>query len=160
MDRDCLDKNLNTILVETFRSILKVEEKMLCSGGKMNLSISEIHLLEAVSNIGGDGATISALAAALDIGLSSVTIAVNKLEKKGYVTKTKGVEDGRTVYVTLTPPGEKVSRVHAAFHKRMIRSITGNMNEHEEETMYKMLVNLNEYFKRNLTSLEEKAKNT
>jgi DNA-binding MarR family transcriptional regulator len=154
MDKEKLDMSLNSILVETFRTILKVEENMVRSSGRLNLSISEIHLLEAVSNAGENGATISEIAAALDIQLSSVTIAVNKLEKKGYVAKAKGVEDGRTVYVSLTPSGEKVSRVHSAFHKRMIRNITKNINEEEEKTMYKMLVNLNRYFRQSLSHLE------
>lgn len=155
MINENLDNSLNQVLVETFRSILKVEEQMVRSDGKLNLSISEIHLLEAVANAGSNGATITDIAAALDIKLSSVTIAVNKLEKKGYVTKRKGIEDARTVYVSLTPRGEKVNRVHLAFHKKMIRSITNTLSTHEEEIIYKVLVNLNEFFKKNLSRIED-----
>ncbi len=154
MEKEKLDLNLNSLLVETFRTILKVEENMVRSNGRMDLSISEIHLLEAVANGGENGATISELAAALKIQLSSVTIAVNKLERKGYVAKTKGIEDGRTVYVSLTPNGEKVCRVHKAFHRRMIRNITENITEAEEETMVKMLEKLNAYFQKSLDHLE------
>lgn len=82
MNKEKLDNSLNQVLVETFRTILKVEEQMLRADGKLNLSISEIHLLEAVAKAGDGGATISEIAAALDIKLSTVTIAVNKLEKK------------------------------------------------------------------------------
>lgn len=155
MNKEKLDNSLNQVLVETFRTILKVEEQMLRADGKLNLSISEIHLLEAVAKAGDGGATISEIAAALDIKLSTVTIAVNKLEKKGYVTRRKGIEDGRTVYVSLTQRGEKVDRVHSAFHKKMIRNITKNLTADEEETVYKVLVNLNDFFKQNLSRLEE-----
>lgn len=71
------------------------------------------------------------------------------------MTRRKGIEDGRTVYVSLTQRGEKVDRVHSAFHKKMIRNITKNLTADEEETVYKVLVNLNDFFKQNLSRLEE-----
>ena len=60
MDAFC--EHLNTVLVETFRSILKVEEKALQQTSKLDLSISELHLVEAVGRCGGEGRTISGIA--------------------------------------------------------------------------------------------------
>ncbi len=84
-----LDENLNGLLVDTFRSILKVEEKSIKAMGVNDLSINELHMLEAVGKQGPDGATVSAIAQELDITLPSTTVAVNKLEKKGYVKKSR-----------------------------------------------------------------------
>ena len=39
---------LNDLLVDTFRSILKVEEQMLQKHLTLNLSINEMHLIESV----------------------------------------------------------------------------------------------------------------
>ena len=46
------------------------------------MSISELHLVEAVGKCGGEGRTISGIAKELDITLPSVTVAINKLMKK------------------------------------------------------------------------------
>jgi hypothetical protein len=48
---DSFEKELNDILVDTFRSILKVEEDTL-KRTLIDLSISELHLLEAVGKNG------------------------------------------------------------------------------------------------------------
>ena len=74
----------------------------------IDLSINEMHMLEAVGK--GERTnteTISEIAEDLGITLPSVTVAINKLVKKGYVEKLRGEEDGRIVYVTLTKQGKK-----------------------------------------------------
>ena len=47
------EKELNDLLVQTYRSIGEMEEQMVCTSKQMNLSISEIHLLEAVGDTAG-----------------------------------------------------------------------------------------------------------
>ncbi len=79
------EKELNEILVDTFRTILKVEEATLKGTGRIDLSISEMHLLETVGKYKEEGATISDIAQELGITLPSVTVAINKLARKGYV---------------------------------------------------------------------------
>ena len=106
---DAFSRELNDLLTDAFWSVLKIEEQaanMLAHG---DLSISELHLLEAVSKDETQGRSISALAADLKITLSSVTIAVNKLVKKGYVEKIRSEVDGRQVFVKLTKMGRKVN---------------------------------------------------
>ena len=103
---DSFEKELNEILVDTFHAILQVEENTL-KRTKIDLSISELHLLEAAGKSEKQGRTISKLAQELDITLPSVTVAINKLLKKGYVTKAHSGEDARMVYVVLTKQGRK-----------------------------------------------------
>mgnify|MGYP000984432289 CR=1 FL=1 len=52
---DKFDAELNTVLVDTFKSILKVEEISLKNKGLKDLSISEMHLLEEVGKGGRKG---------------------------------------------------------------------------------------------------------
>ncbi len=141
-----LDALLNTALVDTFKNILKLEEKMIRANSRLNLSISEMHLLESVGKSDDNGRTISEIASDLDIKLSSVTIAVNKLTSKGYVSKSRGVDDGRTVIVKLTQRGKKVDHIHKGFHRRMIHNITSILNSEEEAIVIKVLHRLNDYF--------------
>ena len=98
---DAFSRELNILLVDTFRSILKMEERMLKDGSGIDLSIHEMHVLEAVGQ-GSRPRTISDIARDLDITLPSATIAINKLARKGYVEKSRGTSDKRQVLVTLT----------------------------------------------------------
>ena len=82
---DAFSKELNDLLTDAFWSVLKIEERAANTVANGDLSISEMHMLEAVSKDEEYGRTISELAADQQITLSSVTIAVNKLVKKGYV---------------------------------------------------------------------------
>ena len=97
-----LEEQLNDLIVDAYRSILKVEETILKRSDNIDLSINEMHMLEAVGKGKNKPKTISEIAEDLGITLPSVTVAINKLVKKGYVEKLRGEEDARIVYVTLT----------------------------------------------------------
>lgn len=153
MDAFC--EHLNTVLVETFRSILKVEEKALQQTSKLDLSISELHLVEAVGRCGGEGRTISGIAKELGITLPSVTVAINKLMKKGFVEKCRCRSDGRSVRVTLTKLGQKAQAAHAYFHRRLVRSVAKELTSEEKSAMIKGMVKLNDFFKQKLNEMED-----
>jgi MarR family transcriptional regulator len=140
------DNELNKMLVDTFRSILKIEEISLQDKGLQDLSISEMHLLEAVGKNKEEGRTVSDIAEELKITPPSVTNAINKLEKKGYVQKNRSKKDGRVVYITLTRLGKKMDSVHKYFHEQMIRSINKELNAKEKEIFLKGLKGINDYF--------------
>jgi DNA-binding MarR family transcriptional regulator len=150
---DSFEKELNDILVDTFRSILKVEEETL-KKTLIDLSISELHLLEAVGKNREQGRTISELAQELDITLPSVTIAIKKLLKKGYVTKVKSGEDGRMVYVVLTKQGRKVDNAHRYFHRQMVRQVSSEFSEEEKQILARGIAKLDEFFKKKISEME------
>ena len=131
------EEQLNEVIVDTYRSILRVEENILKRSDQTDLSISEIHMLEAVGKGEDRRRTISELAEVLNITLPSVTVAINKLMKKGYVEKVRGEEDGRIVYVSLTRQGRRIDSAHRYFHESMVRSIIRDMTESEMQALYK-----------------------
>ena len=151
---DAFATQLNKTLVDTYRSITKVEEQALKNTGKMDLSISEMHLIEAVGKDKACGRTISDIAQELGITLPSVTVAINKLVKKGYVEKVKGENDARTVYVKLTKSGSKMDAVHRYFHEQMVRKISEGFSDGEKETLLKGIQKLNDFFKKSLAEEE------
>ena len=116
---------------------MRVEENILKRSDQTDLSISEIHMLEAVGKGKDRRRTISELAEVLNITLPSVTVAINKLMKKGYVEKVRGEEDGRIVYVSLTRQGRRIDSAHRYFHESMVRSIIRDMTESEMQALYK-----------------------
>ncbi|HML47392.1 MAG TPA: MarR family transcriptional regulator [Clostridia bacterium] len=149
--------HLDALLQGAFQSVLSIEERMLSRMGQFNLSINEVHLLDAVGKAQPEGITIGELAKALSLTPPSVTVAVNKLAHKELVQKTKGAQDGRTVRITLTETGVKVSRIHHRFHLNMVRGIAGDMTDSEKEILLRAMVRLNEYFEKKLIANPAKA---
>ena len=104
---DPFSRELNELLVSTYREITRIEELVLRGLSKNTLSISELHMLDVV---GSKGCTVTDIAQSMGISMPSATIAVKKLEKKGYVTKEKDVSDARKVLIRLTIEGRKIRR--------------------------------------------------
>lgn len=144
------EEQLNEVIVDTYRSILRVEENILKRSDQTDLSISEIHMLEAVGKGKDRRRTISELAEVLNITLPSVTVAINKLMKKGYVEKVRDEEDGRIVYVSLTRQGRRIDSAHRYFHESMVRSIIRDMTESEMQALYKGVMKLDTFLKEQL----------
>lgn len=154
---DTFDHELNKLLVDTYRSIIKVEESTIKNIKAMDLSINEMHLLESVGKK-EESLTISDIAQDLNITLPSVTIAINKLLKKGYVQKVKCTDDGRKVNVTLTKTGRKINSAHAYFHEQMIKNISREFAKEEKEILLKGISKLNEFFVRKAEELGAKSR--
>lgn len=153
-------QKLNDLLVNTFQSILKVEEQVLRSTGETELSMSEVHVIESA----GKGypmplrqnpvftpdevtqQTIKDIADDLDITMPSVTVAVNKLVKKGYLEKLRSPEDGRKVFVGLTDKGQRVYRLHRRFHDLMVNRVSRIFSEDEQAILIRAIEKLDSFF--------------
>ncbi len=144
---EAFDNELNTALVETFNNILKVEENAVKKSA-INLSIGEMHLIEAIDKGDNTGRSISDIANELDITLPSVTVAINKLHKKGYVEKIRCEQDKRVVYILLTRKGKKINSVHRFFHQTMIRNISSQLTKEEKNVFIKGIKNINDFFRK------------
>lgn len=152
---DSFSSQLNAILVDTFNNILKFEEDLLKQSTNIDLSINEMHLIEHVGKNKNDGRTISDLAQSLNITLPSVTVAINKLAKKGYVKKEKSLTDGRVVYVRLTDKGLRIDKIHQYFHVKMVKDISKEMTDEEKEVLIHGMEKLNGFFKKKLSRLSD-----
>lgn len=96
-------ETLNSLLVDTFNAILKVEERSLRVGLTDTVTVTEMHILDA---IGDDGVrTVTELAAAAMVTVSTMTIAINRLEGKKLVERVRDTADRRVVRVRLTEAG-------------------------------------------------------
>ena len=144
------EEQLNAVIVDTYRSILKVEETILKRSDKIDLTINEMHLIESVGKGKNKQRTISEIAEDLGITLPSVTVGINKLMKKGYVEKIRSEEDARIVYVSLTRMGQKIDSVHRYSPESLVRSIIRDMSEEEQQALYKGIMKLDQFLKEQL----------
>lgn len=143
---DPFEETFNDFLVNVFNSILKSEEALIRRSGDDGVSISELHLLDAVGRCDSAHNTVSDLGAALGITNPSVTVAVNKLVRKGCLTKARSGRDGRAVQITLTPRGEELNARHRQFHQRMVRYASSRLSEEEKAALLSGVRKLGTYF--------------
>ena len=136
---------VNELLVETFNDILQIEQKALKEGVLNDLSITEIHTIDAIGMY--ECRTMTEVAQELKITLGTLTAAINKLLKKGYVDRKRGEEDRRSVMIALTRKGKLAFRIHDQFHSEMVKATIDGLNEEEEEILIKSLEKLNIFFK-------------
>ena len=141
---------LNHILIEVYHNILRLEEISLKKNSRINLTINEMHLIECVGKAGDAGITVSELAENLHITRPSATIAVNKLERKGYLVKNSCRSDGRVVFVTLTANGRRIDAYHKYYHRNMVKAISEGFTEEEKKTLLRTVDNLNNFFKKSI----------
>ena len=98
------EAQLNGFLVNVFNDILRLEEASIRKGPCKNLSVSEMHVLEAVekSSVDASGAAgMAEVAAHLSITSGTLSVAVKTLEQKGYLVRSRGSRDKRRVTVAL-----------------------------------------------------------
>lgn len=143
MEYENFENEFNSLLVETFHNILKTEMQLINNITKTELSMREIHLIEVVSK---KNITISDIAKNFEITNASVTVMVNKLADAGYITKQKGTQDARNIFLKLTEKGEAINLEHYNFHKKMIEKISKNFTGLEREVLYSSVKALNELF--------------
>lgn len=136
---------LNELLVDTFNDILTIEQKALQSGMFSDISVTEIHTIEAIGMYGSR--TMSEVANILDITVGTLTTAISHLVRKEYVIRTKSEEDRRVVYISLTKKGKLAYRVHEKFHMDMVKATIEGLQQEEEEILIKSLDKLNNFFK-------------
>ena len=129
-------KILNELLVQLFNDILQIEEKSLKNGPLSDLSVTELHTIEAIGMY--KERTMTEVAQDLKITVGTLTTAINKLIKKGYVDRKRIEEDRR---------GKLAYRIHEKFHNDMINETISGLREDEEEILISSLERLNVFFK-------------
>lgn len=136
-------KKINDILVNLFNVVLKLEEKALKESTRRDLSLTELHTLVAIGR--GKAKTMSQVAAALKISVSTLTAAINKLVKKGYVERFRIPEDRRIVKIKLTDEGASAVQEHEDFHMSMIKEAVSQIPEDQLGKFIDSIDNINEY---------------
>lgn len=139
-------ETLNNLLVNMFNEIMTIEEKALVTDEFSNISITDMHIIEAIGV--GNGRNMSSVAKDLEITVGTLTIAINNLVKKGYVNRNRSTRDRRVVLISLSDLGVRVFNHHKMFHKNMIEDIITLLDDEEMEIFLKAIGGLNEYFQK------------
>ncbi|WP_201290504.1 fatty acid biosynthesis transcriptional regulator FabT [Enterococcus faecalis] len=141
-----MEPNLETVndyLVSVFNDILTIEESELKKSQFNDLSITEMHTIEAIGMY--KKKTSSEVAKELSIIVGTLTVAINNLVKKGYVERLRSEDDRRVVKLGLTKKGKLLFRVHQHFHREMVKNILKGMEQEEEQALLRALKNLHDF---------------
>jgi len=137
-------KIINSILVDLFKHILDIEEKSLRSRGITDLSMNEMHTIEAIGY--EDIKSMTETAEILRITVGTLTTSVNRLVKKGYVERLRDESDRRIVLIKLTENGKEVFKIHEQFHIEMVEKLLEDLNLEEDTALIGSLEKLKHFF--------------
>ena len=137
-------RGLNEMLVSLFNHVMDVESQAVITEEYKDITNNDMHVIEAVGV--GEKRKMSEVAKRLSVTQGTLTINVTALENKGYVVRERSEKDKRVVYVTLTERGRKAFYYHRDFHKNMIRSVVGDLDDDEKRLLYKCLKKLDDFF--------------
>lgn len=136
---------LNHLFVNVFNQILKIEEKVIREETDLNLTVTEMHVIEAMGKT--TAKTMTEVADKLNITLGTLTASINRLLEKGYVERTKDGEDRRIVRIALTPKGMEAFDIHNRYHGEMMDSVLTHLNDAEAEVLSTTLVKISDFFR-------------
>lgn len=146
-------------LLRIFDNVLLTEEKALSKGYFSNLSIAELHTLEAIGPY--EARAMSETAARLGITTGTLTVAIDRLVRKGYVERYRDSKDRRVVRICLTRQGKLAYRMHAKFHKLLVKRIMDPLSEEDRNRMASLVREVDQFIKEQYEkySDEERARN-
>ncbi|MPN41767.1 hypothetical protein SDC9_189322 [bioreactor metagenome] len=96
-----------------------------------------MHTLEGIGLY--DTRTMSETAASLGITTGTLTVAVDRLVRKGYVERQRDTSDRRVVRIRLTRKGKLAFRMHNKFHKLLVDRIVEPLDEPGRQMLMRLL---------------------
>jgi len=145
---------LNDYFLHSALRLISQEEQCLRRVCSPDLSIRELHVVEAVACLQADSrSTMAEIARYLHLSPASLTTAVNVLVKKGFLDREYSAEDRRVIYVRLTETGEAANRKYLDFVRNTLYEVSSDLDEDVADQMIEVLLRLSDYLDR---ALEEK----
>ncbi|PAB58331.1 MarR family transcriptional regulator [Anaeromicrobium sediminis] len=112
--------------------------KMMRSIRHMNLSLTQVNILHALSNSPSGQLTVNQIKSFMVDESPNVSRSLNKLMENGYIVKERSNEDQRVVYITVTDKGREI---HESADKELLK-LSLNLSQGELEKMYELLTKI------------------
>ncbi len=140
---------LSDYVLHTALHMITLEDQCLKHICASDLSVRELHVIEAASSLSNSGKnTMAEIAKYLHISPASLTSAVNVLVKKGYLGREYSPVDRRVIYITLTSSGEAANRKYLDFVRDFMTYIGRDLDEEVADRMIDAIVKSVDYFER------------
>ena len=128
------------VIAKLSHSLGEMEEQAKEYFDLKDLTLTQMHYLEVISQLGNPN--ITELASALQLTKPTVTVGIDKLIERNYVYKVPSDDDRRNSHLHLTDKGRQINAMHAYAHERFSELIAETLEPHEIETLVQTLEKL------------------
>ena len=128
---------LNHLLVELFRDIMNIEEKAVITPEFKDITNNDMHIIEAIGRT--EQKNMSAIAKSLSVTVGTLTIAINNLVKKGYLTKVQSREDKREYHLRVTQKYLDYYNISYQYMDTVLQRMEERFSPEELEILVRML---------------------
>ena len=127
-------------------SVAKLDDLILTIGQRLvqffaskneDLTLREMFLLETLGRRGS--ATMSELASAVAVPLTTMTSIVTRMVRKGYLERSRIEEDRRVVVVTLSSEGKILFAQHRRDYIESVKGVLGTLTEEEQHKILALI---------------------
>ena len=125
---------LSNVIVEFYERLSTWEEREVEGSG---LSLPLMHTVEILGI--HEELRMKELAELIGVTTGTLTITVDKLEKKGLVKRIPNPDDRRSFLITLTKEGRKTHRTHSMAHQGLTERCVEGFSPEEVETFKNLL---------------------
>ena len=122
------------VLWKAAKAVERVDKASIARTG---LGLSDFAILEALMHKGP--LPISRIGEKVLLTSGSMTAAINRLEKRGFVTRVQDPSDGRCFYVHLTRDGSRTIKKAYAEHARRLDDMADILSDTEREELVRLL---------------------
>ena len=129
-------KSLKSFIV-LMKASKSVQELITTDIASYGMRTSDFVIMETLYHKGRQ--TIRQIAEAVLIKTGSITYVIDKLEDKGWLTRSDCKEDRRVVYIELTDEGKQVMDTIFPQHQLVIEDIFSELTEQEHDVLIDLL---------------------
>lgn len=140
MTNNQIDLKLTAVL---FRAMQHIERNIASDIESNNLNTTEFGTLEMLYHKGPRA--IQMISKRLLMANSSMTYTIDKLEKKGFVKRTKDQNDRRNTQIALTNLGREYIEIILPKHAETLRELYKILSEDEKEELVGLMKKLGYY---------------
>jgi len=124
-----------------------VKESAFVSITHLNMCISDFAVMELLLNKGPS--RVNEIGKKVFLTSGSITAALDRLEKRGYVKRENEPDDRRVKQIILTVKGRKLIRSSFSEHKLAMEEAVSSLSAPERRTLIKLLKKLGKGIKEN-----------
>ena len=127
-------QHLSKIIVEFYEKLSSWEESVVRDSG---LTTAQAHTIEIVGHAGS--IKMKDLAKKIGVTTGTLTVGIDRLEKKNLLVRKPHETDRRSYLIELTPQGEKCFKEHHNFHIQMTQELVSELTPREQDDFGKII---------------------
>jgi len=137
--------NFYDTLMRLYRGVSAMQNREIRNNQYTDISVSELTILRFIAS--QNAPTMSEIAARLQVTQGTLTVAMNRLVKKGYVDRYRMEQDRRIVRTVLTDMGYGALKEEERFRMQLQEQYKKALGEERARTLVGMLRELDQYLR-------------